>query len=107
MVNFKNESWECTYLKTATISSCIEDRVYNYCAFTKKKFNTLFMHLLFQEMLPFLFKKSMANLPKITQFHNPSFSQENILWLHVSVKNPMRVQVIQSFYKLTSYRPDL
>ena len=46
-------------------------------------------------------------LPKIAEFHNSSLSQEYVLWFHVSVKYPVRMQIVQCLDKLACYHPDL
>lgn len=53
------------------------------------------------------FNNKSENLPKITEFHNSSLSQEYVLWFHVSVKYPVRVQIVQCLDKLACYHADL
>ena len=48
-----------------------------------------------------------TSLPKITQLHCASFSQQNVLRLHVSVQNSVRVQIIQCLDQLTGNSVDL
>lgn len=43
------------------------------------------------------------HIPKITQLHNTAFSQKNVLWLHVTMKYSMRMQVVQGWDQLASY----
>ena len=42
---------------------------------------------------PTLTQTQQENLPKVTQFHCSIFSDQNVLWFHVSVQYPMRVEV--------------
>lgn len=44
----------------------------------------------------FYFKGVNIHLPKVTQFHHPTVPQQYILWFHVTMKNAMRMQIIQS-----------
>ena len=49
----------------------------------------------------------LAIIPKITQLDHSSFSKENVLWFHVPMKNPVRVQIVQGFDKLAGNHSDL
>lgn len=53
------------------------------------------------------FLKSNQHLPKVTQFHHSTFPQQDILWLHVSMENAMRVQIKESRDQLAGDLTDL
>lgn len=46
-------------------------------------------------------------LPKITELDYSSLSKEDVLWFHVSMKNPVRVQIVQGLDKLAGNLSDL
>ena len=50
---------------------------------------------------------SLTTLPKITELDYSSLSKENVLWFHVPVKNPVRVQIVQGLDKLAGNLSDL
>jgi len=44
---------------------------------------------------------------KVTQLDDAVFAEQNVLRLHVTVKNTSSVEVIQSRHQLGGYRPNL
>lgn len=57
--------------------------------------------------VPVVSLHTISLLPKITELDYSSLSKEDVLWFHVSVKNPVGVQIVQGLDKLAGNLSDL